>query len=279
FTLSASDGQLTGSSNTTVTVNPVNKAPAISVTPPPPITLPTTVLTINATVTDDGLPSGILNISWVQLTGPAPVVFSAPTQATTKVTFSAAGSYELQLRADDTQLQSTQSVVVQVNPQNQAPVVNAGPNQSIALPTATVTLQGTVHDDGLPAGATVTQQWSVVSAPPSGTVVFSAPTSTTTQATFNVAGTYDLRLTASDTQLTSSSDLIITVLSAPQNLPPVVSAGLNQTVTLPGPNQNVQLFLNGNVKDDGLPVGKPVTQQWSQVSGPSAVTFSSPLSP
>jgi RHS repeat-associated protein len=277
FKLTASDSQLTSSSSVLVTVNPANKAPVVTVPSFLSITLPTNVVTVNGTVTDDGLPAGILNVSWSQLNGPAPVVFSAPTQAVTQVTFSTAGAYQLQLHADDTQLQTTQNVFVQVNPQNQAPVVNAGPNQSIALPTNTVTLQGTVRDDGLPSGATVTQQWSEVSGPAPAT--FSAPTSTTTQATFTTAGTYDLRLTASDTQLTGSADAIITVLPGPQNLPPVVSAGLNQAVTLPSPNHNVTTFLNGSVKDDGLPVGKTVTQQWSVVSGPAAVTFSSPLNP
>jgi RHS repeat-associated protein len=277
FTLSASDGQFTTSSFNSVTVNPANQAPVVNVTSPFSITLPTNVATMNGTVTDDGLPSGIINIQWVMLSGAAPVVFSAPNQAVTQVTFSKAGGYQLQLRADDTQLQTVHSVFIQVNPQNQAPVVSAGPNQSIALPTNTVTLQGTVTDDGLPAGATVTQQWSEVSGP--APVTFSAPTSTTTQATFTTAGTYDLRLTASDTQLTGSADVTITVAPGPQNLPPTVSAGLNQVLTLPGPNQSVSVFLNGSVKDDGLPVGKPVTQQWSVVSGPGPVTFSTPLNP
>src|SRR5262249_7787624 len=153
-------------------------------------------------------------------------VFSAPTQAVTQVTFSAPGSYLLEVIADDTQLRSTLPLGITVSPENQAPVVSICCNQSIVLPNATVTLQGTVRDDGLPFGQPVTQQWSLVS-PPSGSVVFSAPTSTTTQATFSVAGTYDVRLTASDTQLTGSADVIITVLPAPQNLPPVVSAGPN----------------------------------------------------
>lgn len=278
--LTASDGQFSSSSTTAVTVNAANQPPQVSITsfvPSSTISLPANVITINGKVTDDGLPNGTLNISWLQLSGPAPVVFSAPNQAVTQVTFSAPGSYQLQLTADDTQLHSTANAFVQVNPQNQAPVVSAGPNQTIALPTTTVTLQGTVRDDGLPSGATVTQQWSGVSGP--AAVAFSAPTSTTTQATLTVAGTYDLRLTASDTQLSSSSDVIITVLSAPQNLPPVVSAGLNQTVTLPSPTQSVVVFLNGSVKDDGLPAGKPVTQQWSEISGPASVTFSNPTIP
>src|SRR5262249_40243492 len=173
FTLTASDTQLTGSSITSVTVNQANRAPDVSVTAPFSITLPTNVATLNGTVTDDGLPSGILVNSWTQLSGPAPAVFSAPSQAVTQVTFSKAGDYQFQLKADDTQLVTSRAVFIRVNPQNQAPVVSAGPDQSIALPTNTVTLAGTVTDDGLPAGATVTQQWSEVSGP--AAVTLNAP--------------------------------------------------------------------------------------------------------
>src|SRR5439155_8783384 len=45
---------------------------------------------------------------------------------------------------------------------NQPPTVSAGSNQTITLP-ATATLNGTVTDDGLPAGSTLTQTWSKVS--------------------------------------------------------------------------------------------------------------------
>jgi RHS repeat-associated protein len=275
FRLTASDGQLTGSNAVQVTVNPANKAPVVSIAGVPTVTLPANVATLNGTVTDDGLPANTLNISWAQISGPAPAVFSTPNQAVTQVTFSTSGSYTFQLRADDTQLQTVGSVSVQVNPANKAPVVSAGPNQTIALPTTSLTLTGTVTDDNLPSGATVTQLWSQVSGP--APVTFSAPTQKITNATFTIDGTYVLRLTATDTLLSSSSDVTITVLATPQNLPPTVSAGLNQIGTLPSPTTNLQLLLSGSVKDDGLPAGKTVTQQWSLVSGPAAVSFSNPL--
>ena len=58
-------------------------------------------------------------------------------------------------------------------PENQAPVVNAGPDQTVPFPT-TVTLSGSVTDDGLPAvpGST-TNQWTKESGP--GTVTFTEP--------------------------------------------------------------------------------------------------------
>jgi hypothetical protein len=93
-------------------------------------------------------------------------------------------------------------------PTNQAPVVGAGIDRTITLPTNSVTLAGTVSDDGLPTGATVTSTWTQVG----GTgVVFSDATSPTSTATFPAAGTYTLRLTASDTALQASDDMVVTV--------------------------------------------------------------------
>ncbi len=95
--------------------------------------------------------------------------------------------------------------------QNQAPSVNAGPAQTITLPN-TATLKGTVTDDGLPnPPGVVTTLWSKVSGP--GTVTFGNPNAVDTTADFSSAGTYVLRLTATDGALSMSSDLTITVKS------------------------------------------------------------------
>jgi RHS repeat-associated protein len=99
--------------------------------------------------------------------------------------------------------------------QNQAPVVNAGPNQTITLPTTSLILDGTATDDGLPNN-TLTISWSKVSGP--GTVTFSSPSTATTQATFSASGTYVLQLTANDSQLSTSANVTITVNAEPASL-------------------------------------------------------------
>ena len=78
---------------------------------------------------------------------------------------------------------------------NRPPVVDAGADQVVTLP-ASATLSGTVSDDGLPSGSTVTTTWATVSGP--GTVTFADPGAATTTAQFSTAGTYQLRLTAGD---------------------------------------------------------------------------------
>jgi len=152
---------------------------------------------------------------------------------------------------------------------NAAPVVSAGSDQTIALPS-NASLNGTVSDDGLPnPPGTVTTTWSKVSGP--GTVTFGNPSAVDTTASFSVEGVYTLRLTANDSALSTSDDVIITVNTAGTNTAPVVSAGSDQTITLPS-----NASLNGTVSDDGLP-NPPgtVTTTWSKVSGPGTVTFGS----
>ena len=149
---------------------------------------------------------------------------------------------------------------------NQAPSVNAGPDQTITLP-AGATLDGTVTDDGNPnpPGA-VSTTWSQTSGP--GTVTFGNASAVDTTATFSAAGTYVLRLTASDSDLSASDELTVAVNPAGTNQPPVVSAGLDQTITLPA-----GATLDGTVTDDGLPAPPTLTTTWSQTSGPGTTTF------
>src|SRR5262249_50739738 len=86
----------------------------------------------------------------------------------------------------------------------------AGANQTITMP-ASANLSGTATDDGLPTGSVVTTSWSKVSGP--GTVSFGNGASLNTTAAFSAGGDYVLRLTATDSQLTSSDDVSITVTS------------------------------------------------------------------
>ncbi len=106
---------------------------------------------------------------------------------------------------------TTRSVALTVEPalSNLAPVVDAGPDQTIAWPANSVPLNPTVSDDGLPTppGA-LTFAWAKLSGP--GTVTFANPASATTAATFGAPGTYQLQLAVSDGSLGTSDTIIIT---------------------------------------------------------------------
>lgn len=95
---------------------------------------------------------------------------------------------------------------------NTAPSVDAGTDQAITLPAA-ANLDGTVSDDGLPNPPTaVTVTWSKSSGP--GTVTFGNANAVDTTATFSAAGTYVLQLQASDSVLSSTDTVTITVSAA-----------------------------------------------------------------
>lgn len=148
-------------------------------------------------------------------------------------------------------------------PGNAPPVVDAGPAQTIVLP-ASASLDGTVTDDNLPnPPAAVTTTWTKASGP--GTVTFGNPSAVDTTATFSLDGTYVLRLEATDSALTTTDTVTITVNLAGTNQAPSVSAGPDQTISLPA-----SAALDGTVTDDGQP-GGPLTTTWS--ASPATVTF------
>src|SRR5262249_40953485 len=93
--------------------------------------------------------------------------------------------------------------------QNQPPAVNAGPDRTLDLRmSGSLTLQGSVSDDGLPnPPGTLTVAWANVSGPTSPTYSnFHSPTSTIS---FNQPGTYVIKLTASDGAVTVEDQMTI----------------------------------------------------------------------
>lgn len=260
---------LTNTDDVVVTVNPANQPPVVSAGSDQTITLPHTA-NLNGMASDDGLPTGSkLATSWTKVSGPGAVTFSNASATSPVATFSDPGVYLLRLTASDSEFTVTGDVRIKVIPANNAPIVNAGADQAITLPDA-ANLNGTATDDGLPTGSALAVAWSAISGP--GAVAFRNPNQAATIASFSTAGTYVLRLSANDSELTSSKDITITVNPpVPVNQPPLVNAGADQTITLPN-----SANLIGTVSDDGLPTGGAITVTWSKASGPSTVAFSNP---
>ena len=108
---------------------------------------------------------------------------------------------------------ATSTWTVQRPPVNTAPTVEAGPAQTITLPD-TASLSGSVIDDGLPDPPNqISAAWEQVSG--QGETTFADATSPATGASFSEPGTYVLRLTGGDGELTASDDVTITVEAAP----------------------------------------------------------------
>jgi hypothetical protein len=237
---------------------PVNKAPVVNAGPDLTVFL-TPAATLAGTVTDDGLPNppGKVTITWSKVSGPGTVTFANAKLAATTATFSKTGSYVLRLTGNDGTLSASDDVTVTVTT-NKAPVVNAGPDQTVALSVPT-SLAGTATDDGLPnPPGKVTATWSKVSGP--GTVTFANKNALSTTATFSVVGAYVLRLTGNDGSLSGTDDVAITV-STP-------CAGLCSNPTI--------FTINGSYQSGNLGTGAVCRETTSALAGGNCGNLVSP---
>ena len=147
-------------------------------------------------------------------------------------------------------------------PYSSAPVVSAGADQSIFLPTNSLYIQGSASDsDGIGS-----YQWTKVSG---GAASLSGQTTSKVRAYNLVAGTYVFRLTVKDMKGNmKSDDVALTVRSSTTsgNLAPVANAGPDKTLMLPASS----LKLLGSAKDND---GSIASYKWTQYGGPTTATI------
>ena len=200
---------------------PVNQPPTVDAGADKTITLPAAA-SLNGIARDDGLPGPSLTTTWSKISGRedsagGTVTFGNPNAPVTTAAFGADGIYVLRLTVSDGAVTVSDDVTIIVNPvpPNTAPVVNAGADRTITLPAST-TLAATATDDGLPSPpAQLVEQLEQSERSGHGDLL--EPDTLSTSATFSVAGTYVLRLTVSDSVLTTSDDITVTVNPATAN--------------------------------------------------------------
>ena len=210
--LTASDSLLNSYDEVQITyleTAPPNQAPAVNAGTDQEVVSPSAA-NLDGTVTDDGQPNppGVVTTQWTKQSGPGNVTFGNSAAVDTTATFSALGTYVLRLTANDSLLSNFDEVTITysepaTHPQNEPPVVNAGPNLQVTLST-TVTINATVT----PAAS---KSWSKVSGP--GTVSFGSPSAEDTTVSFSAAGTYVLRLSGTYNGFTITDDITATVWS------------------------------------------------------------------
>ncbi|HEU4895056.1 MAG TPA: hypothetical protein VFT85_04385, partial [Acidimicrobiia bacterium] len=212
ITATATDAEaLTGSDSVTVTIDPVNSPPTVTIAAPTSGTSYEVGTSILFSGTGSDAEDGDVTASLVwesDLQGPL------GTGASFSRTDLVLGTHTITATATDAEaLTGTDSVTVTIDPVNSPPLVSAGPDLIITLPDD-ASLVGTVSDDGQPdPPGGVTVAWSKVSGP--GDVSFAPPGAEEAIASFSVPGTYVLRLTADDGALTASDDATVIVNSAP----------------------------------------------------------------
>ncbi|GEM_PF-1663755 len=139
------------------------------------------------------------------------------------------------------------------------PVANAGADQTITASSATL-------NSSASSGTITSRTWSLLSGPNTPTIV--NPNSVSTLVTGLVDGTYQFRISVTNSAGTATDD--VTITKDPANIPPVVDAGADKTVTTPASS----VVMTGSASDaDGT-----VTTLWTQVSGPNTATITNPAS-
>jgi gliding motility-associated-like protein len=246
-----------------VTVLPANFVPPIvDAGPDKQITLPVNSITLTGTATTTN--GTIASTVWTKVIGGS-VAMNGGNTLSLQCTDMVAGTYVFQLTAtDDTNHDVTDNVqvVVLASPPNKAPFVDAGGNQSIKLPTNSITLTGTATDED---GTIATLKWTEVAGPVAATLT-NQSTSVLSVGGL-IEGSYIFRLTATDDKgATGTGDAMVFVDAAnvDEKKPPVVFAGEDVLINLK--DDVTEYSLTGNAMD---PDGVISSREWTQYAGPA----------
>ncbi len=211
-----------------------NRPPVANAGTDQALTLPNDSTELSGSGTD---PDGnIVSYSWSQISGPALFIIVNPNIAVIKIKNLIQGAYVFEIKVtDNSGLSANDSVIITVNPAwtfNKPPVAKAGVNQTITLPIATVTMNGS--GSSAPNGSIVSYSWNQIIGPNQS--VISTPSQVSSVINNLIAGIYELELKVTDNGGLSAKDTVqITVnpetISCAANRP-VVNARLVPLRTL-----------------------------------------------
>ncbi len=248
-----------------VTVNaPVPGPPSANAGSAQTITLPTNSATLSGSGSETN--GTIVSYAWTELSGPSTATIASGDQAQTSVTGLVQGVYSFQLTVtDNSGKTATDAVKVTVNaaPAPPVPVANAGTDQTITLPTNSVTLSGSGSETN---GTIVSYAWTELSGPSTATIA--SGDQAQTSVTGLVQGVYSFQLTVTDNSGVKATDAMKVTVNSPTPGAPVANAGADQTITLP--TNSVTLSGSGSEAN-----GTIVGYAWTETSGPSAATIAS----
>jgi hypothetical protein len=171
------------------------------------LALPTDSAVLAGSASDPG--GAIARYQWHQVAGPTVATFSGRSTATATVADLAQGIYRFRLTVtDDGGLNGFDDVTVAVAAAPGSPLVNAGADRTIVLPTTAVTLAGSATD---PADSLNFFLWNQISGP--SLAKRSGETSLALTASGLLEGTYVFRLRAfSDSSLVGADEVRVTVV-------------------------------------------------------------------
>jgi len=203
--LTVSDGVL--SDSTTVTVTAGNTVPAAAAGQNQSVQVGQTA-TLSGSGSSDA-EGDILSYSWTFTAVPTGSTASLTGDQTVSPSFSPdlEGTYSLSLTVSDGIASASDTVDVSATaaPVNQAPVANAGPDQTLTE-GQTASLTGLQSLD--PDGDSLTYAWTLTQRPTGSSASFSNATASQPTLALDVAGAYVASLTVNDGSLNSTADQI-----------------------------------------------------------------------
>jgi hypothetical protein len=187
-----------------------NAQPSVSAGGDKTITLPTNSVTLSGSCSDADRDSrNLKSCVWSKESGPSGGSISSPNSGSTSVTGLQQGTYVYRLTATDGYATKTDTASVTVNAAaNKPPVANAGPDQTITLPTNSVTLTGSGTDSD---GTIASYNWTKTGGPSAGTITNVGSASTTL--TGLVQGTYKFMLKVTDDKGATHTDEVQVTVS------------------------------------------------------------------
>lgn len=164
------------------------------------------------------------------------------------------GVYQIQLVVSDGELESSpDSLTLTVLPPNNAPVADAGPDQTLLL-GATATLDGSNSSDA--DGDAISYSWMVIARPDGSTATLSGA-GAAPRLTPDLAGNYTVELIVNDGVYDSAPDTVTITANMPphNNRAPVANAGADRSAAT-----NTTVTLDGSGSRD--PDGDPLSYRW-----------------
>lgn len=259
----------TGSPCNTYTV-PANTAPNANAGVDQSVS--TTTANLDATNSTDNV--FIQRYVWRALTSPGGSaayidVAGGPTPTVHNMTD---GTYTFELTVTDNGwLSDKDTVQIVVNTSvNLPPNCDAGTDQTVTLPTASVNLSASDSD---PDGTISSRLWTIESAPIGSTANFSNNAISNPSFSTMIEGNYTLKYLVTDNLAATCSSLVnITVNAAPVNQPPVADAGSPQSIQQP----THVVTVTGDASTD--PDGTIVSWLWEQIDSNDPVNILNPTS-
>ena len=203
------------------------------------ITLPTDSVALDGSASSD--PDGVISSwLWTKISGPASIHINSASTSKTIVKSFVTGTYQFELMVTDNDglfAKDTVQITLDGIATNHPPVANAGADQTITLPTHSVTIDGNGSTD--PDNNIASYEWTKIFGPSSFSI-FNANTSQT-QVVNLAEGIYLFELKVTDLGGLFSKDTIkVTVIgqtlvpfACDNSLRPLINAQLTPFTTLP----------------------------------------------